>query len=169
MSFQNSINEVKTQHPSWNSTSRIVGRAGEIYCCRNIKCMCCGSLDWLECVTNEKSQDQICKNCDKKYQIKCKNITQGAYRKVKETRTFKTIGAEYTTTVNSIDNHIDYIIVLYEKETNDILDIIHIKSADITCDNIIARKPLGPNARRAGWQGCNLHFTNIDFVNELTK
>ena len=40
----------------------------------------------------------------------------------------------------------------------------YIKSDDITCDNIIPRKPLSNNAKRAGWQGCNLHFTNIHFI-----
>ena len=47
---------------------------------------------------------------------------------------------------------------------SEILDIIHIKSDNITCDNIIARNPLSNNAKRAGWQGCNLHFTKIHFI-----
>ena len=57
-----------------------------------------------------------------------------------------------------------FIIILYKKVNYDILDIIHIKSDDITCNNIIPRKPLSNNAKRAGWQGCHLHFTNIRFM-----
>lgn len=33
-----------------------------------------------------------------------------------------------------------------------------IKASVITADNVLPRKPLGPNARRAGWQGCYLIF-----------
>ena len=100
----------------------------------------------------------------KKYQIKCKNTTEKSYNNSKKNREFKTIGAEYNTTLKSIEDQIDYIIILYKKVNYIILDIIHIKSDDITCDNIIPRKPLGNNARRAGWQGCTLHFTNIHFI-----
>ena len=165
MSLQDAINEVKIKHPLWKSESRIVGKAGEIYCCKNIKCINCNNLDWLECVTNEKSKDQICKICGKKYQIKCKKTTERSYNNIKKTRTFKTIGAKYTTTLESIGEQIDYIIILYEKVEHTILNIIHIKSDDINSDNIIPRKPLGENARRAGWQGCTLHFTNVNFTN----
>ena len=31
-------------------------------------------------------------------------------------------------------------------------------SASIRAENVIPRKPPGPNARRAGWQGCYLEF-----------
>ena len=48
--------------------------------------------------------------------------------------------------------------------TYNILDIIHVESKDITKNNIIPRKPLTKNARRAGWQGCNLYFETIHFL-----
>lgn len=165
MSFQECINEVKQQNCNWKSNSRIIGKAGEIYCFKNIKCVICNSLDWLKCATNEKSKDQICNKCGKKYQIKCKNISERSCKNLKKNRIFKTIGAEYNTTLKSINEEIDYIILLYKKVEYVILDIIHISSDNITHDNIIARKPLGSNAKRAGWQGCNLHFTNINFIN----
>ena len=102
----------------------------------------------------------------KKYQIKCKNITEKSYKNLKKNRIFRTIGAEYNTTLKSISKQIDYIIILYNKKIEyNILDIIHINSDNITCNNIIARKPLGINAKRAGWQGCKLYFTNINFIN----
>ena len=84
MLFNDAINEVKKRKPLWSSKSRIIGRAGEIFCCKNIKCVECNSGDWLECVTNEKSKDQICKKCGKNYQIKCKNINEKSYNKNKK-------------------------------------------------------------------------------------
>ena len=41
-----------------------------------------------------------------------------------------------------------------------------IKSQNINADNVIPRKPLGPNARRAGWQGCYLEF-NSEVITEI--
>tara|TARA_B100000767_G_C19705943_1_gene510538 strand:+ start:818 stop:1285 length:468 start_codon:yes stop_codon:yes gene_type:complete len=152
------------QEPLWKNNSRILGRAAEIYSYENIKCVNCNELNWFECVTNEKSKDLVCKTCGQKYQIKCKNTTEKSYDNIKKNNIFKTVGAEYNTTLKSIDYQIDYIIILYEKVEKSILDIIHIKSSNITSDNIIPRNPLSDNARRAGWQGCNLHFTNFDFI-----
>ena len=164
MSLQQQINKVKEDNPSWKSNSRIIGRAAEIYSCEKIKCIKCNEMNWLECDINAKSKDQICKKCGKKYQIKCKNTTKKLYNNIKKNNEFKTIGAEYNITLKSIEDQIDYIIILYEKVNLTILDIIHIKSVNITCDNIIPRKPLSKNAKRAGWQGCNLYFTNIHFI-----
>jgi type II restriction enzyme len=167
MSLQPHIDTVKTQNPLWKSNSRIIGRAGEIYSCEKLQCLKCNEIDWLECTVNSKSKDQICKNCGKKYQIKCKNITEKLFNNIKKNSEFKTIGAEFNTTLKSIEDQIDYIIILYKKSNFNILDIIHIKSEDITCDNIIPRKPLSNNAKRAGWQGCNLYFTNLNFINPV--
>ena len=164
MSLQPQIDKVKEEKPSLKNNSRIIGRAAEKYSYEKIKCIKCNEINWLECNVNEKSKDQICKNCGKKYQIKCKNISEKSYNNIKKNREIKTIGAEYKTTLKSIEDQIDYIIILYKKINNDILGIIHIKSDDITSDNIIPRKPLGNNAIRAGWQGCTLHFTNIHFI-----
>tara|TARA_Y100000385_G_scaffold218810_1_gene228172 strand:- start:1478 stop:1984 length:507 start_codon:yes stop_codon:yes gene_type:complete len=167
MSLEFYINKVKEQNPLWKNNSRIIGRAAEIYSCEKIKCIKCNEMNWLECNVNEKSKDQICKNCGKKYQIKCKNISEKSYNNIKKNDEFKTIGAEYNTTLKNIENQIDYIIILYKKINNDILGIIHIKSDNITYNNIIPRKPLSNSAKRAGWQGCNLHFTNINFINPV--
>lgn len=163
MSLLDYINRVKILHPLWKSQSRIIGRASEIYSCENIKCIECDIIYWLEYDTNEKSKDQVCKKCNKKYQIKCKKITERFYEKLKKETIFKTVGAEYNTTLNSLNDKIDYIIILYSNDYN-ILDIIHVKDIDITQNNIIPRKPLGKNARRAGWQGCYLYFENFTFV-----
>jgi len=164
MSLQEDIDEVKKEYPIWKSQSRILGRAGEKYCCKHLKCINCDSSNWLECITNEKSKDQICKKCNKKYQIKCKKITEKQYSILMTNKIFKTIGAEYNTTLKSIEQEIDYVIILYDKEYK-ILGILHINSDNINSDNIIPRNKLGPNARRAGWQGCNLIFKDFNCIN----
>ena len=164
-SLQPLIDKVKVQNPLWKSNSRIIGMAAEIYSCKKLSCRKCNEINWLGCNVNEKSKDQICKNCGKKYQIKCKKITEKCYYNIISTNEFKTIGAEYNTTLKSIEEQIDYIIILYKEVNYNILGIIHIKSEDITSDDIIPRKPLSDKAKRAGWQGCKLHFKNINYIN----
>ena len=164
MSLKEDIDVVKIENPAWKSNSRIIGRAGEKYCSKNMKCIECNSCDWLECITNEKSKDQICNNCKKNYQIKCKKIGKKQHSNILINKTFKTIGAEYNTTLKSIDQNIDYIIILYDNKSYKILDILHIKSSNITCENIIPRKPLSDKAKREGWQGCYLHFIKFNII-----
>ena len=168
MSLKQYIDKVKMDKPHWKSKSQIVGRAGEKYFYNNIKCLECSEKNLLECKINEKSKDIICRSCNKKYQIKCKKYTQSKYNNLKKKKIFKTIGAEYNTTLRSINENIDYIIILYDENRDFIIfNIIHIKSIDITGDNIIPRKPLGENAKRAGWQGCYLCFSNIKFIDSM--
>lgn len=170
MSLQHEIYEVENINPHWKSKSRIIGRACELYCCKHIRCINCNSNDWLECKTNEKSKDQICNKCNKKYQIKCKSSSEKQIRNIIKNNVFKTLGGEYNTTLRSIEQDIDYIIVLYDKKSNyNILNIMHISSKYITEKNIIPRKPLSDKARRKGWQGCNIQFDNFCFINNNFK
>jgi hypothetical protein len=102
--------------------------------------------------------------CQKNYQIKCKKITKTQHATMLRNKMFKTIGAEYNTTLKSIEQHIDYIIVLYDNTNYDIIDIIHINSCSITSSNIIPRKPLSEKAVRKGWQGCKLQFSDFNSI-----
>lgn len=154
------VAEVMTTNPFWTSNSRILGRAAELYTCRAVKCPRCSADNWLECVTNEKSKDQVCQSCNKQFQIKCKKMTQKQIDRVHTTGKFSTIGAEYSTTLKSLEDNIDYILVIYN-EQNVLLDLIHIKSEDITPECVVPRTPLAETARRAGWQGCTLKFDKL--------
>ena len=46
-----------------------------------------------------------------------------------------------------------------------IIDVLNIKSQNLTKENIIPRTPLSKNAKRGGWQGCNLIFNNFESLN----
>ena len=82
ISLSGEIRSVRENNPSWKSKSRIIGRAGEKFCSTKIKCFNCGESDWLECSVNQKSKDQICNQCNKQYQIKCKKVTEKSYKKI---------------------------------------------------------------------------------------
>lgn len=160
MSLKENFEIVKNNN-KWKSKSRIIGRAAELYCLTNIKCPNCSENTlWKECKVNQKSKDQICSTCNKSYQIKCKKVSNNNYSKIINTNKFKTLGAEYKTTLNSINDNIDYLILLYNNQLH-ILNILYISSDNFNESNIIPRKPLSDKARRAGWQGCYLYFDNF--------
>ena len=138
----------------WKSNSRIYGEVIELWVENNIPCECGGKL--ITQPVNQKSIDCICNQCSKNIQIKSSSKAFNINRN----NQLKILGAEYTTTLNSINSQDDWDLMLvhYNKEKNIVEGIKMIKASDITADNVLPRKPLGPNARRAGWQGCYLIF-----------
>ena len=163
MELNDIIRQVK-ENNNWKSESRIVGEACEEYIKNNIKCVRCNHNNFEKCKTNEKSKDLICIECSQNYQIKAKSVTQKEINNIKNENSFKTLGGEYLTTINNINENIDYLIILYEKQSYAVKNILYIKNENITSDCIIPRNPLSSTAKRAGWQGCNILFTNIQII-----
>jgi type II restriction enzyme len=153
-----------TQTNNWKSESRIIGEACEYYVQNNIQCSRCNNNNFEKCKTNEKSKDLVCLSCNQKYQIKAKSATHKQVDNIRCKQQLKTIGGDYSTTLRNVSDHIDYLIVLYEKKSYAILDILYIKSENVNSDCIIPRKPLSSNAKRAGWQGCTIIFDNIQIL-----
>jgi type II restriction enzyme len=148
----------------WNSESRIVGEACEEYVKNNVKCIRCNFNNFSKCKTNEKSKDLICANCNQKYQIKAKCASQSQINNIKCYNKIKMIGGEYSITLSNINENIDYIIVLYEKQSYKINNILYANNEFINNECIIPRKPLSISARRAGWQGCYILLNNIQTI-----
>jgi type II restriction enzyme len=141
------------EEKKWTSVPRIVGEAIED-CAITLVCPICNEKALSKYKPNEKSKDVKCINCNCQIQIK------GAKYKKKKT-SLKLLGAEYKTTCTSIrENNVHYLVVLYSVigDRYTINEIYFIDHADINESCIIPRKPLSPNARRAGWQGCTLVF-----------
>jgi hypothetical protein len=98
----------------------------------------------------------------------CQIQVKGTKHTKKKKTILKLMGAEYKTTCLSIkENNVHYLVVLYSviggKYT--VEDILFIDHVDINETCIIPRKPLSPIARRAGWQGCYLHFNKFKSIN----
>ncbi len=163
MELKNYIIQTK-ENNNWTSESRIVGEACEYYIKNNVNCVRCNDKNFEKCKTNEQSKDLICINCNQKFQIKAKSVTQKQVNNIKNKNKFQTIGGEYSTTIKNINEKIDYLIILYEKESYKIINILFVKNENITANCIIPRKPLSITAKRAGWQGCYILFENIQII-----
>jgi len=163
MELNNIISQVKESN-KWKNESRIVGEACEYYIKNNVKCVRCNNNNFEQCKINEISKDLIGISCNQQYQIKAKSATQRQVNNIKYTNTFKTIGGEYSTTLHNINENIDYLIILYEKQSYKIINILYIKNENINSNCIMPRKPLSLTAKRAGWQGCSILFNNIQII-----
>ena len=152
------------ENNKWKSESRIVGEACEYYIKNNMKCVRCNENNFEKCKTNEQSKDLICISCNQKFHITGKSATPKHVNNIKNKNVFNTIGGEYSTTLKNVDEQIDYLIILYEKQSYKILNVLYIKNENINSNCIIPRKPLSTTAKRAGWQGCNILFNNIQFI-----
>jgi len=145
----------------WTSSSRIVGEAIEDCVCK-MACPVCNESCLIKYMANQKSKDIKCEKCNCQIQVKGTKTTK------KKQTILKLTGAEYKTTCLSIkENVVHYLVVLYsvkgDKYTVD--DILFIDRLDITENCVIPRKPLSVTARRAGWQGCYLHFNKFKSIN----
>ena len=147
-------NELLQINNEWKSKSRIYGEVVELWVENNVPCKCGGKF--INQPANQKSIDCICDKCLKNIQIK----SSSKPFKVNRDKKLRILGAEYMTTLNSInkDDNWDLMLVHYDKEFNKVKELKIIESQYISAKNVIPRKPLGPNARRAGWQGCYLEF-----------
>ena len=157
--LNSNYNRIKTDK-KWTNKSRIIGEAIED-CVIVIPCPICNEKALIKYKTNEKSKDVMCEKCNSQIQIKATKKTN------KNKSTLKLLGAEYKTTCSSIkENNIHYLIFIYSV-INDIYsidDILFVDRININENCIIPRNPLGPTARRAGWQGCILVFDTFKSI-----
>ena len=157
------LNEINSVNQNWKSNSRIFGAAIEMWVEKNLNCECSGIF--INQKANQKAYDAICSKCSKKIQIKAsKKIF-----KPNKNGELKILGSEYKTTLKSLNesNGWDLYLLAYNLEDYKIEQILMIKSSDINEECVIPRKKLGPNARRAGWQGCYMSFNWNDSVNVI--
>jgi len=157
-SLKGSLNKIPSH---WKTESRIYGEACEFWIAEHYGCPVCSEGELKKLTANEKSVDHQCSSCDELFQAK-------AHKKSFEKRDGSVgfIGAEYATTVASLEKEKKWnlILVEYDKDSEEVKRVGTVLKENITKDNVIPRKPLSENARRAGWQGCNFKF-NKNVVN----
>ena len=150
---------------TWKSNSRIYGEACEYWLSDNVTCPECKLGKMTKLTANVPVVDHACTNCGATFQVKEKNG-----KILKRDGSASIIGADYKTTLISLQaekGDWSMILISYCREANLVKKVSYIPSSNIKENNIVPRKPLGPNARRAGWQGCNIVFSRSDIHSML--
>jgi type II restriction enzyme len=120
---------------------------------RNMYCPRCGFARIEQFENNRPVADFFCSNCDNEYELKSKSGNLG--RKI-------TDGAYYTMIDRITSNkNPDFFFLTYSKTENKVNDLILILKHFFVPDIIERRNPLGPDAGRAGWVGCNILIDKI--------
>lgn len=137
---------------AYKSASQKARVLTEAWASDNLKCPACGGTLIL-LPANSRTSDLRCQSCGETYQLKSQSKPFGK----------KILGAEYNTTIQAIRDgrHPSLILLQYDLNSLSVQEVRILHRSWITEQSIIPRRPLGPQARRAGWQGCLLALESI--------
>lgn len=137
----------------YKSIPQRVRVATESWGLENLYCPNC-IQDRLDCTPpNTPTVDYLCSACRSAFQLK----SQGSPLSV------RIVDAAYGSMRDAIrSNRTPNLFLLhYDKKRWEVCNIVLIPSFAFSLSAIEKRTPLGPNARRAGWVGCNILLSRI--------
>lgn len=111
-------------------------------------CPACGAERLRQLPNNSPVGDFVCDACAEEFELKAK---KGALGRSIPDGAFGAMTARL-----AARNNPSLFAMSYDRDRIGVTDLIVVPRHFFTQDIIQARKPLGPNARRAGWQGCNI-------------
>ena len=137
---------------NYKNSSQKIRVMSEAWVAQNIFCPVCGNEHIYKLPNNAPVADFRCANCGESFELKSKNskignkITDGAYSTMLER-------------INSTSNP-DLFIMQYSRNL-EVINLTLVPKFFFIPSIIEKRKPLSDSARRAGWTGCNILYSNI--------
>ena len=144
---------------SCKSPSRISGVISEHWASKEMYCCACPSSFLTPSPINNPAFDFVCPVCQREYQIKAKKspiasrIVDGDHKKMSD----RIIGGSAP----------NLLLLQYVPQTWTVQNLLLIPSFFFTLSALEKRKPLGPNADRANWVGCNILLSAIASTGRL--
>ena len=120
----------------------------EGWAARSLYCPNCGAERMGQFPPNRKLADFECRSCNEEYELKAKKgrfgarVLDGAY------------GAKLQRLASA--NNPNLLLMNYDADRLSVTDLYVVPKHFFTPEIISPRRPLGPNARRAGWQGSHI-------------
>lgn len=142
---------------SYNSSRQKARVTTESWVIENCKCPFCGG-ELKSFKNNNKCSDFYCGKCNDSFELKSK--------KGKFSKTIN--GSEYKTTLEKVRSNENPNWLLLEHDGLNVTGFVLIPKYFIYDEMIIPRKPLGQNARRAGWQGCKLDLEKLPSFGKIS-
>ena len=142
----------KTLGEKYKSKSQKARVMSENWICENMFCPCCGNPHIKDLKNNQPVADMQCYNCGEIFELKSKEgkigkkINDGAYSTMIER-------------ITSITNP-DLFIMRYSSNYV-VVDLVLVPKFFFVPQIIEKRNPLALTARRAGWTGCNILYSDI--------
>lgn len=137
----------------YKSKSQIARVLTEKWVSQNIFCPACGNEILNEFANNSPVADFFCSQCKSEYELKSK----------KDSSTLKIVDGAYSSMIARINsnNNPNFFFLNYDSKELSVKNFFVIPKHYFTDDIIEIRKPLGVNAKRAGWIGCNILLNSI--------
>ncbi len=142
----------------YKSAAQIARVLTEDWLARNMYCPVCGKISIEKAEANAPVKDYVCRNCQSQYELKSKKEFSDNYNTKVNDGVYRTMIDRIT----SLDNPSFFFMHYDNYEVN---NLIIIPKCFFVPEIIEKRKALAENARRAGWEGCNILLKQIpDFA-----
>lgn len=136
----------------YKSRSQVARRVTEDWGLHNLYCPACDSSSLTQSPNNMPAIDFVCPRCQQNYQLKSR--ATWSERKV--------VDAGYEAMMTAVQSDAaPNLLVMQYSPTWQVSNLLLVPHFFFTPSAIERRKPLGPNARRAGWVGCNILLNAI--------
>ena len=136
----------------YKAGSQIARVLSEDWCARELYCPACDSDRLTGSKPNNPAVDFECARCEQPFQLKS----------LRHWNPKKVVDAGYEAMVRAIRaDRTPNLLLLQHSNTWAIQNLLLVPRMFFTESVIEKRKPLGPNARRAGWIGCNILIGEI--------
>jgi len=142
-------------YKSATQTARVLT---EDWLARNMYCPVCGETYIKKAEANAPVKDYVCEHCKSQYELKSKRDNTDKYITKVNDGVYRTMIER----INSLDNP-SFFFMHYD--CNEVNNLIIVPKCFFIPEIIEKRKPLTENARRSGWEGCNILLSKIpDFA-----
>lgn len=126
---------------------------------RSLFCPNCGAETISQFPANRRVADFECRACSEEFELKAQRSRFGA----------KVMDGEYATKLQRLRsaNNPNLFVMRYDRARMSVTDLLVVPKHFFTPDIIVARTPLGPNARRAGWQGSHIRLDAVPMSGKI--
>jgi type II restriction enzyme len=133
----------------------------EAWVARSMFCPGCGAARISQFPANRKVADFECRDCREEYELKAQRSRFGA----------KVLDGAYGAKLKRLvaDNNPNLLLMTYDRMRMSVTDLFVVPKHFFTVEIIEARKPLGPNARRAGWQGSHILLDAVPLSGKIAR
>ena len=138
----------------YKSASQIARVLTEDWLAHNMYCPICGELTIRRAEPNAPVKYFVCNNCKSQYELKSKKNDSDRFQSTVADGVYGTMIDRIT----SLDNPSFFFMHYNRYEVN---NLIIVPKCFFTPDIIEKRNALSNNARRAGWEGCNILMQRI--------
>ena len=125
----------------------------EAWAAEQLYCVACPQEYLIGYEANHKVDEFHCPRCGARYQLKARAGPFG----------LRVTGAAYGPLIEAVRTRKvpHYVLLSYDPQTLQVMSVEVLPRHFLTESAVVARRPLGPGARRAGWVGCTISLEKL--------